>query len=194
MPKIVDHDQRRYETALAFFRVILAKGIEGATTREIAREAGVSLSLLSHYFGDKDGLVLAAFDVLVARFTARLTAAAKGKASAAAVLEALCLSALPLDDERRLESGAWMAFWAHGYASDAARRRQMQEYEVWIDTLARVIAALPQARTRDQARDAATALAALVDGLTIQLMLRGPDGFSAADAEAQVRRHLAALG
>jgi hypothetical protein len=109
------------------------------------------------------------------------------------VLEALCLSTLPLDDERRLESGAWMAFWAHGYASAAARRRQAEEYETWIGTLARVIAALPRARSPEEARDEATALAALLDGLTIQLMLRGSAGLSPDAAAAQVRRRLETL-
>lgn len=193
MPKVVDHDVRREEIARAFFRVVLEKGIEGATTREIAREAGVSLGVLAHYFGDKDRLISAAFDVLVAQFTRRLSAAAQGRASVAEALEALCLQVLPLDEARRLESGVWLSFWAHGYADAASRTRQGEAYETWIGALAAIIGQLPRARTEAQAREEATALAALLDGLTVQLVLRGSQAFTADQAALLVRRQLEAL-
>ena len=43
MPKIVDHDQRRIELVDATWRIIARLGIESATMREIALEAGLSL-------------------------------------------------------------------------------------------------------------------------------------------------------
>lgn len=50
MPKIVDHDQRRRELAEAAWKVITEVGIDGATTREIARASGYSTGVLAHYF------------------------------------------------------------------------------------------------------------------------------------------------
>ena len=195
MPKVVDHDARRAAIGQAFFRVIARSGIEGATMREIAREAGVSLGVLSHYFADKEALVAGAFDVLVAQFTHRLAVAAQTEASIAGALEAVCLATLPFDDTRRRESGVWMSFWAHGYASAAARTRQREAYAVWVGTLARLIAHLPGMAGRDEAaaREAAGDLAALIDGLTIQLILRGPEDFTPAAAAAAVRRRLGML-
>lgn len=40
-------------------RHLAAKGFAGASMRGIAREAGVDPSLISHYFGDKAGLLIA---------------------------------------------------------------------------------------------------------------------------------------
>lgn len=41
MPKIVDHEKRRKRIAKAMWKVILKKGMEGATVRNIAQEAGL---------------------------------------------------------------------------------------------------------------------------------------------------------
>lgn len=51
--------------------VIVRDGVRGATMRQVAEEADVSLGLLSYHFDDKDTLILAAFD----RATTRLLAA-----------------------------------------------------------------------------------------------------------------------
>jgi AcrR family transcriptional regulator len=60
----------------AALRVFAARGFEGATTREIAREAGVALAALPYHFETKEALWRAAadriFGVLRAQFEARL--------------------------------------------------------------------------------------------------------------------------
>lgn len=42
-----------------------AKGFAGVSMRAIAREAGVDVSLISHYFGDKAGLLVATMELPV---------------------------------------------------------------------------------------------------------------------------------
>src|SRR5690349_5192340 len=37
-------------------RLFAEKGLKGTTTREIAKESGLNLSLISYYFGGKEGL------------------------------------------------------------------------------------------------------------------------------------------
>lgn len=49
----VDARDRIVEAALTVFA---QRGFDGATTREIAKEAGVSSALIHHHFKDKDGL------------------------------------------------------------------------------------------------------------------------------------------
>lgn len=56
-------------------RAILAEGYTGASTRRIALEAGVPLSLLHYYFGGKEGLLVA----LVERARDRIRAAARSQ-------------------------------------------------------------------------------------------------------------------
>ena len=55
---------RREQILGAATRVFAAKGFKGATTREVAREAGVSEGTIYNYFEDKDALLMAILDGL----------------------------------------------------------------------------------------------------------------------------------
>ena len=57
MPKIVDHEQRRTEIAEALWRVVARQGLEGATIRAVAAEAGWSRGIVEHYFDNKEELL-----------------------------------------------------------------------------------------------------------------------------------------
>lgn len=54
-------DQRRRELVEATLSVIAGKGLDHATVREIALQAGVTPGLIRHYFAGKDELVIAAY-------------------------------------------------------------------------------------------------------------------------------------
>ena len=53
MPKPVNHHARRQLIAHALWRVVDEQGWSKATMREVAREAGVSLGQLQHYFSSR---------------------------------------------------------------------------------------------------------------------------------------------
>ncbi len=55
---------RREQILEAAIRVFADKGFRRATTREVAREAGVSEGTIYNYFEDKDELLIAIMDVL----------------------------------------------------------------------------------------------------------------------------------
>ena len=61
MPKVVDIEQRRAELTEAAARLIARSGIESATMREVAAEAGWTTGALTHYFADKRELLLTTF-------------------------------------------------------------------------------------------------------------------------------------
>ncbi|MEV0702560.1 TetR/AcrR family transcriptional regulator [Saccharopolyspora sp. NPDC050389] len=109
MPKLVDHDQRRAELARAVWAVISRDGIEGATVRKVADEAGVSIGGLRHYFDSQRGLLRFAAEAVAtnagARLTEHLCNEQPGMRRAQLLLEEL----LPLDDERRVEVDVWSA-------------------------------------------------------------------------------------
>jgi AcrR family transcriptional regulator len=67
MPKIVDHEQRRAEIAEAFWRAVTRQGIEGATIRAVAAEAGWSRGIVEHYFADKQAMVFYACRMAIGR-------------------------------------------------------------------------------------------------------------------------------
>ncbi|MGY2897198.1 helix-turn-helix domain-containing protein [Deinococcus sp. UYEF24] len=64
MPKIVDHDQRRAIILDGAFTAFVKRGYASLSMRDLAREIGVTLGGLYHYFPGKEELFLA----LVGRF------------------------------------------------------------------------------------------------------------------------------
>ena len=50
VPRVVDPIERRNRLAQAVWRVVRREGLERASVREVAREAGVSMGSLRHYF------------------------------------------------------------------------------------------------------------------------------------------------
>ncbi|WP_329103993.1 TetR family transcriptional regulator C-terminal domain-containing protein [Micromonospora sp. NBC_01699] len=110
MPKVVDHDQRREELARAVWAVIARAGVEGATVRAVAAEAGWSMGALRYYFATQDGLLRFALEVMLRRTPERLriqlASGQPGLERAQRIIEEL----LPLDPDRLAEGLVWLAF------------------------------------------------------------------------------------
>ncbi|OZM74723.1 TetR family transcriptional regulator [Amycolatopsis antarctica] len=119
MPKIVDPAARRLAIADAVCRVIARSGIEHATLRVIAREAGLAIGSVRHYFADYEELLAFAMETYNARVGARLRAhlARLTDADPRAVVEDMLGELLPLDEQRRAESLVWLEL------TTAARKR-----------------------------------------------------------------------
>ncbi|MFC7850859.1 TetR/AcrR family transcriptional regulator [Arthrobacter sp. NPDC057388] len=116
MPKVVDAAERRQEIVGAVCRIIATDGLERASLREVAEEAGLAVGSVRHYFDSSDDLLAFSFAAVSDRILGRLNAALTGVGTAAdeagqdgAVLTLLG-EFLPLDEERALDACAWLAF------------------------------------------------------------------------------------
>ena len=74
MPKVVDHEQRRRELAHAVWRVIRRQGVDQASVRTVALEAGWSPGALRHYFATQSELLAFAMRLVVERIEGRIAA------------------------------------------------------------------------------------------------------------------------
>lgn len=110
MPKVVDHDQRRVDLVAATWRIIARHGIEGATMRDIATEAGFANGALKPYFPTKDDLLTFAFGHVFNQTNERMEQSTAGHTGLAA-LRAFCHEILPLDDTRLQEARIVIPFW-----------------------------------------------------------------------------------
>jgi AcrR family transcriptional regulator len=170
MPKVVDHEARRAALGEAVWRVALRRGLEEATLREIAAEAGWSTGVLTHYFADKDELVCFAFRLVVERASDRYLAAAEAEDSVDRIRAAL-RETLPLDEERLAEARVWLAFLGRSLSHPGLAEERRAFYAQWRASLAGLI---EDGRRRGHLRpglDAeaeAVGLIALVDGLALQ--------------------------
>lgn len=188
MPKVVDHDERRERIAEAAWRVIEREGPDGANLRRIAREAGYTTGVVTHYFRDKRDLMAFAFGLVVERSTSRMAGAA-----AEAGAEGALAQLLPLDEERRRETTVWLALMGASLSDpDLAaelRRRYRRAREA---TLPMFREALVEAQAGDP-DDVADELLAAVDGITVDA-LTDPERFPPERQMALLRRALARLG
>lgn len=112
----MDASARRQEIVDAVCRIIATDGLERASLREVADEAGLAVGSVRHYFGTSEELLAFTFSAVVDRILARLATALAGVSSASrpgeqheAVLTLLS-EFLPLDEERALDACAWLAF------------------------------------------------------------------------------------
>lgn len=165
MPKIVDHDERRLELVDATWRIIARHGLEGATMREIATEAGFANGALKPYFPTKDTLLEFAFGHVFNRTNRRIAEVTAGKSGLAA-LRAFCLEVLPLDEERVNEARIVIPFWQKAVNDPQKAQIHQQSMEEWLALIRRHLA---EAR---KAGDVGTAVAdAALAGQLLNMLL-----------------------
>lgn len=150
MPKIVDHDERRLELVDATWRIIARLGIEGATMREIALEAGFANGALKPYFPTKDTLLTFAFRHVFNRTNQRIAEVTAGKAGIPA-LRAFCIEVLPLDSERVNEARIVVPFWQKAINDPDKAAIHRESMEQWH---AAILEYLSQARGQGDVRAA----------------------------------------
>jgi AcrR family transcriptional regulator len=138
LPKIVNHDERRMELVDATWRIIARQGLEGATMREIAMEAGFANGALKPYFPTKDTLLEFAFSHVFNRTNQRIAEAIPGQTGLAA-LRAFCLEVLPLDEERINEARIVIPFWQKAVNDPQKARIYQQSMAEWLTTIRRYL-------------------------------------------------------
>ena len=193
MPKLVDHDVRRSRIAEAVWRIATSRGLQGVTFREVAVEAEVSVSLVQHYFGTKEGLLIWSLNHNTAHMSARIARRVRRAGAAATprqVLTIVLSSFLPTDAESRMHMLVYHAFSAAALTDPALRADgAFDNAAVLTRHLAdqlHVAAPRRENRSVDQDRDA-QALLALVLGLSLSVLLAQN---SAQEATAILDRHL----
>ena len=115
MPTRVDHEQRRRQIAEALLRIAATRGLQAASMREVAAEAGVSLRLVQYYFTSKEQLLVGALPYLGEQLTARVQArlqALGGPPSPRQVVEGVLLAVLPTDEESHSIRRTYDAYYA----------------------------------------------------------------------------------
>jgi AcrR family transcriptional regulator len=172
MPKRVDHHARRTEIADALMRVAATRGLEEVSLRHVAAEAGVSAGMVQHYFRTKEEMMTFALDVVRERVQARLAAEPGDIASPRAVVRALLIQLLPLDESRLLEGHVALAFLAYAAVKPAAGAALRDDTALMRAFIAEQIRATQGPAAPIDPAHAATGLLALVDGLGLHVLGR----------------------
>ena len=198
MPKQVDHQQRRHEIAAAVGRITVTRGVQGVTFREVAAEAGVSVSLVQHYFGTKEQLLVDALDIqsagLAELIGEGLDALGQGAGPLSRV-RAVAASFLPTDDESRVAMLLYLGF--AGAALTDARLRGAETFrnaDSLVAFITRELAAASEAGRLAASLEPqleAQAILSLVLGLSLAVLLERTRPGEALDV---LDAHLSLLG
>jgi betaine-aldehyde dehydrogenase len=156
-------------------------GYVGTTLAQIASRAGVSPGLVAHYFGDKDGLLDAAFRSLARRVSdharSRLRQISTPRARIQAVIDA---NLAPEEFDQRTGT-AWLAFWGQVLQVKSLRRVQSVYQRRTLTTLR---SALYKLVPPDQAQSLAAMIASMIDGVWLRAALSGWREADSASARA----------
>ncbi|WP_344884151.1 TetR/AcrR family transcriptional regulator [Nonomuraea antimicrobica] len=188
----MDPAERRLLLAEAVLRVMRRDGLEQASVRNVAREAGLSMGSLRHYFASQSELMVFAFRTVIDRIESRLAGLEPEpdpRRRAQRVLNEL----LPLDDERRAENEVWLAFTSRAMVDPALRALRDEGYDALRAGCQTIVADLSAAGLAPTDVPAeAERLHALLDGLAVHAAMR-PDIHTAESLTAAIARHLDAL-
>ncbi|MEU2511830.1 TetR/AcrR family transcriptional regulator [Streptomyces syringium] len=201
MPKIVDPEERRQAVAAAVLRVIGRDGLEKASLRNVADEAGLAIGSVRHYVTDQADLMTLALRELGRRVDRRIHAHAErlldpdADIDRRAGTEDLLAELLPLDRTRHEEAVLWLAFTTAARTRPELRARADALHAGMHTLVVRVLSewqrvgGLPDAVAVEVE---ALRLSALLDGLALQVVLQ-PAHVTPDDARRVLRRHLDAL-
>jgi AcrR family transcriptional regulator len=201
VPKLVDHDQRRAELARVVWTVIGRYGIEGATVRRVAEEAGVSIGGLRHYFDSQQGLLRFAAEAVARGVSARVAEHLRAELTGVDRARLILAEFLPLDAERRVEVDVWLACLVRSRVDTSLEelRRASWVGERHLCRLAvafcREVApptVLGEALADPRLERRAMRLHVFMDGLTLQAALY-PSELPTVEVRAALDRELASL-
>lgn len=194
MPKIVDHEAQRKIVADAAIRVIQEHGLEHATVRNIAKEAGLSVGSMRHYFATQAELFTFCMNLFAERVQKRVEAL-QMSGSVLQDMKNLLLQFLPLDEDRMMEMEVWFSFTAKLLVYPELKKLSDQMHQGMYRSVQWVIQELQKQGMTHPELDAEMEiekLYALVDGLAIHMLMQ-PDRLTVKRVEQVIEQHLSML-
>jgi len=191
VPKIVDHDHKRKIIVEAAWNIIEKEGIEKASIRRIASEAGMSTGALRHYFSNQDELLLFIMEYFLARGKERSENKSWSKKPLIAVQETL-LELVPVDRDKQTETSVWLVFAIRSLTSVAlnTKKDELTEGEyILMEALLEILIKAGYVNKDINIEIEKLRLSVVIEGLSIHALLR-PDIFTIEKTEQIITHHL----
>jgi betaine-aldehyde dehydrogenase len=161
-------ERRRAQLIEVTIDSLAEKGFVGSTLAEIAGRADVSPGLVAHYFGDKDGLLEAAFRSLTRHLGAAVVKRLKQARTPRQRIQAVIDANLDAGEFNKRTGAAWLAFWGQVLQTPSLGRVQAVYQRRMLSNLRHALKALigPAEAVR-----LAGMIAALIDGVWLRAAL-----------------------
>jgi betaine-aldehyde dehydrogenase len=171
-------DTRRRQLVEVTIDSLAELGFVGTTLAQIAIRAGVSTGLVAHYFGDKDGLLDAAFRSLATRVGNQVRARLRQVGTPRGRIQAVIDANLAPEEFEQRTGTAWLAFWGQVLHVESLKRVQSVYQRRMLSNLRSSLKKLVPA---DEAQRLAAMIAAMIDGVWLRAAL---SGWREADSES----------
>ncbi|GIO35052.1 MULTISPECIES: TetR/AcrR family transcriptional regulator [Paenibacillus] len=194
MPKIVDHEKQRKKVAEATWRVIQKMGLDQASVRNVADEAGLSVGSMRHYFTTHSELLSYAMKMVSDRVGNRITNIAFS-GDLLTDIPLLVDEILPTDEEKRLEMEVWFAFVVKSLSDKDLAKHRMEVDDELRTVFIKIMNGLTTANLALPDLDIEVEIErfyALIDGLAVHAVLR-PEKVTTDIMRRAVRKHLLSI-
>lgn len=162
----IDQNQRRYKIEQVTIDLVACEGLAAATMRRIAAEAGASTTAITHYFDDKDELLLSAFSNLSVEGERRFNEVLEADPSD--MIGAL-LTMVPWCSANVRRWNAFLAFWDEGARNAELAELLARSAHVGTNLLRKLLSG----RIADGAalENAAALLSAIIQGMALNILV-----------------------
>ncbi len=182
---------RRLEVCEAAWRVIVREGLDRTSMRAIAQELGCTTGVVTHYFRDKQELILFALD----QVTQSLIKAMQAQREEVLGVERLVnmMSAfLPLDVERQAILKVWLAFLGYAVGRDSLMAEHQRSAAQLREVILQDLQALGSAKLIRDDIDVeleASTLLALANGVSLDFLIQAKN-LSPEQQQEVIRRYV----
>ncbi|AVH64084.1 TetR/AcrR family transcriptional regulator [Nostoc sp. 'Peltigera membranacea cyanobiont' N6] len=190
----MSYDARRIEVTKAAWRVIAREGLDRASMRAIAQELGSSTGVVTHYFRDKEELILFTLEQVFENVLQDMKTCTEGRQGIERLVQMIFV-ALPLEDIDKADWKVWVAFLGYSVGRERLVQKHQKRYDSLRQLICQELADLQKALVIRADLDLAleaNALIALVDGIGTGVVIC-PEQFSAEQQKYLVRRHINAI-
>ena len=185
---------RRLEVSEAAWRVIVREGLDRTSMRAIAREMNCTTGVVTHYFRNKQELILFALHQVTERLQAKMEASTVAL-SGTPRLMAMLSSFLPLDRERQDILQVWVAFLGYAVGREGLMADHRQSAGELRAAIVRELAALQEQgeiRSDVNSEYEANVLLALVNGVSLDTLIQAQP-LSPEQQQAVLYRYISGL-
>jgi betaine-aldehyde dehydrogenase len=167
-PRDEPEEARRRQLIEVTIDSLAEVGYVGSTLAQIAQRANVSPGLVAHYFGEKDGLLEAAFRTLARGIEQRVGERLRLARTPRGRVQAIIDTNLAPEEFDQRTGTAWLAFWGQVLHVQGLRRVQTAYQRRMLSNLRHALKRLLPA---EEARSLAAMIAAMIDGVWLRAAL-----------------------
>ena len=190
MPKVGYEPIRRQQLIDATLNSVAELGLKATTINTISKRAGLSSGIISHYFGSKNGLIEATVRYLLTSLKSSLISKIDENISQQQRLMLIVEANFSVVQKQAHVTKTWLSFWAESMHDEQLHRLQaVNAKRLYSNLLYSFKTLLPY----EQALQAATLSAAMIDGLWLRAVLTKANEDEFSNAEVLAKNYVNSL-